>query len=174
MRDMPFPVPMAVSSLSIISCVLRSAAGVPLGLVERGEESPWEQWERERECDRGRDDSGRLRRASAIAELRLRECGAWGVSRFGSSMMEVGDCTIGMSSLVWRESVGDLGDASGEPSGRGFRLMELLLVGGDWTLCVEDSDGVVMSEVLDTLSNVVVVPEASCAVEEDDSVLLLR
>ena len=90
----PLAVPIAVSIWSAI--VL--AEGVPVGLVERGDSRPgewepwkvWQVWEL-RLGDLGREFSGRLRKASDIAELVLRVCCTGGVRRIGSSTVDMGD-----------------------------------------------------------------------------------
>ena len=146
MRERPLPVPIAASrGFGGSQALLRPESAD--GLEERaGDWARGEPWDRER----GREDSGRLRRASAIADGPVRVWDAGAARRAGSSTVEIGDCTMDVPSLSDREAgPGASGEMRIDPDGMGLRLMELALVEG---VSIDVSDELVTSDGCDALS----------------------
>ena len=146
MREMPLPVPINVSTWDTTSADFLRRASQD-GLEERaGDCARGEPCERER----GRDDSGRLRKASAIADEPVRTVAAGGVSKIGSSMVEVGDCMTDTSSFGSRETMpGAVGGLRLEFGGTGLRLIKFLFAVG---VDIDGSGGLVRSDDIDVLS----------------------
>lgn len=105
--------------------------------------------------------------ASALAELGVRQCSTPGLSRFGSS--EMGDCTTGVSSVLWRESGGERGESKEDVAGRGLRRTEHMLVRGVSTLPEVECGRAGASEVVDTLSDVGVMTDSVPSAVDDEA-----